>query len=191
MENRLVVANGAGGESWMAWEFEVDRCNQIYLFIFAFFRAAPTSYGSSRLGDESELQLLAYTTATAVQDPSHVCKLQYSSWQHQILNPLSKAKDETCVLMVPSRICFHCTMMGTPQSDLEWINSEILLYSTGNYSQSLRIEYDGRQYKKKNVYIYICMTVSLMLYHRNCHDTFLLKYNKSTILLYYTWFTIL
>ena len=27
---------------------------------------------------------------------------------------------------------------------LEWISNEILLYSTGNYIQSLGIEYDGR-----------------------------------------------
>ena len=30
--------------------------------------------------------------------------------QCQILNPLSKAKDQTCNLMVPSHICFHCAM---------------------------------------------------------------------------------
>ena len=27
---------------------------------------------------------------------------------------------------------------------LEWISNEVLLYSTGNYTQSLRIEHDGR-----------------------------------------------
>ena len=26
----------------------------------------------------------------------------------------------------------------------EWISNEVLLYSTGNYSQPLRIEHDGR-----------------------------------------------
>jgi len=30
---------------------------------------------------ESELQLLAYATATAVPDPSHTCNLHKSSWQ--------------------------------------------------------------------------------------------------------------
>ena len=58
-----------------------------------------------RLGVESELELLAYTTATAMQDPSCVCKLHHSSWQRRILNPLSKAKDQTHNLMVPSQIC--------------------------------------------------------------------------------------
>ena len=42
---------------------------------------------------------------------------------------------------------------------LEWKSNEVLLYSTGNYIQSLVMEHDGRCYEKKNVciYIYICM----------------------------------
>ena len=46
-----------------------------------------------RLGVESEQQLPAYTTATATRDPSLVCGLHHSSWQCQILNPLSEARD--------------------------------------------------------------------------------------------------
>ena len=46
-----------------------------------------------KLGVESELHQLAYTTAIAMQDPSCLYKLQHSSWQHQILNPLSWAGD--------------------------------------------------------------------------------------------------
>ena len=57
-----------------------------------------------RLGVESELQRLAYTTATATQNPSHICDLHHSSWQRWILNPPSKAKDQTHNLMVPSHI---------------------------------------------------------------------------------------
>ena len=52
-----------------------------------------------RLGVEMELQLPAYTTATATGDPSLVCDLHHSPWQHRILNPLSKARDRTHVLM--------------------------------------------------------------------------------------------
>ena len=55
-----------------------------------------------RLGVESEL--LAYTTATATWDPRYVCDLHHSSQQSWILNPLSKARDRTCNLMVPSQI---------------------------------------------------------------------------------------
>ena len=52
-----------------------------------------------RLGVELELQLPAYTTATAMPDLNHICDLHHSSWQHGILNPLSKARDPTCILM--------------------------------------------------------------------------------------------
>ena len=57
-----------------------------------------------RLGLKLELQLPAYATATATRDLSHVCDLQHSSWQRQILNPLKEARDRTCNLMVTSRV---------------------------------------------------------------------------------------
>ena len=56
------------------------------------------------LGVQSELWLPAYTTATAMLDLSHVCDLYHSLWQHQILNPLSKARDSTCIFMDPSQV---------------------------------------------------------------------------------------
>ena len=52
-----------------------------------------------RLGVESELQLLAYTTANATWDLSHICNLHHSSRQRQILYPLSKARDQTHILV--------------------------------------------------------------------------------------------
>ena len=45
------------------------------------------------LGVKLELYLLAYTTATAVQDLSCICGLHHYSRQCWILNPLSEAKD--------------------------------------------------------------------------------------------------
>ena len=68
-----------------------------------------------KLGVELELQLLAYATVTAMPDPSRVCDLQPSSWQCQILNILSGAKDWTCILMGPSWVCYHWTTMETPR----------------------------------------------------------------------------
>ena len=57
-----------------------------------------------RVGVKSELYLLAYATATAMPDPSCVCNLHHSSWQCQILNRLSEARDRTCVLMDTSLV---------------------------------------------------------------------------------------
>jgi len=52
-----------------------------------------------RLGVEMELQLLAYATTTVMQDPGHICNLHYHSWQCQIPDPQSKARDQTLNLM--------------------------------------------------------------------------------------------
>ena len=70
-----------------------------------------------RLGVKSELQLLAYTTATAIQDLSRVCDLHHSSRQCQILNPLREVRDRTQNLVVLSQICFYCATMGTLTRD--------------------------------------------------------------------------
>ena len=67
-----------------------------------------------RLGVRSQLQLPTCTTATAMPEPSCVCDLRHSSWQHWILNPLGKAMDQTHNLMAPSGILFHCVRTGTP-----------------------------------------------------------------------------
>ena len=68
-----------------------------------------------RLGVKLELQLLAYITATATQNPSRIFGLHQSSWQCWILNPLIEARDQICNLVVPSQIHFHCTTTGTPK----------------------------------------------------------------------------
>ena len=57
-----------------------------------------------RLGVKSELQFLACATATAMPDLSLICNLCRSMQQHQIFNPLSKARNETCILMDTSQV---------------------------------------------------------------------------------------
>ena len=67
-----------------------------------------------RLGVKSELQLPAYTTATAIPDPSRIFDLHHSSQEHGILNPLSEARDQTRILMNTSRVHYHRATVGTP-----------------------------------------------------------------------------
>ena len=57
-----------------------------------------------RLGVKSELQLLAFATATAAPDLSCICDLCRSSQQRQSLKPLSEARDPTLILMDASQI---------------------------------------------------------------------------------------
>ena len=92
----------------------VQRFYYFFVFFFFFSGPYPQHMEVPGLGVESELQPLAYTTATATTDPSHVCDLHHSSQQRRILNPVREARDRTRNPMVPSWIHFHCTTMGTP-----------------------------------------------------------------------------
>ena len=75
-----------------------------FFCLFAFSRATPEAYRDSQAGVQSELQLQAYSRAAATRDPSCVCDLHHSSRQCRVLNPLSKGKDQTRNLVVPSQI---------------------------------------------------------------------------------------
>ena len=70
--------------------------------MFLLFKATPAAYGSS--------QARGRIGATAAG-------LCHSSWQCQILNPLSKARYGTYILMDTSQISFHCTTMGIPSKE--------------------------------------------------------------------------
>ena len=71
------------------------------------------------LGVRLELQLPAYTTATATRDLSLLCDLHNSSRRHQIPSPLSETRDQTLILTDTSRIHFCCATMGTPSRFLK------------------------------------------------------------------------
>ena len=77
---------------------EVTMCAKNFFFL-VFLGMHPWHMEVSRLGVESELQLPAYARTTATPDPSHACNLHHSSQQWGILNPLSEARDRTCILM--------------------------------------------------------------------------------------------
>ena len=80
--------------------------------------------------------------ATAISGLSHVCNLHHSSQQDWVLNPLSKAKDQTCVLMDTSQVCFRWATMGTP--DVLFLLSYFVLYE-GQQAE----ERDGEQEFRK------------------------------------------
>ena len=78
-----------------------------FFFFFVLLGSNMQHVEVPRLGVQSELYLLAYTTAIATGDPSHICNLHHSSQQHQILNPLSETSETmNGVLMDASQICF-------------------------------------------------------------------------------------
>ena len=94
-------------------------CSLLILLFFLFLGPCLQHTEVPRLGVKLELQLPTNLTATAMQDLSHVCNWQHSSWLHEILNPLNKARDRTPNLVdtdVPRcSSCTHWATMGTPQ----------------------------------------------------------------------------
>ena len=97
-----------------SWDYEWQGYSTPLLFL-VFLGPHPWHMQVPRLGVKSELQLLAYATATAMPDQSLNCDLYRSSLQWQILNPLNEAREQTCVLMDASWVHFHWAMAGTAQ----------------------------------------------------------------------------
>ena len=75
-------------------------CSKGVFFIFIPASAAyeVRKFLGQRLKVKSELQLQAYAIAMATADLSHICDLHHRWWQRQILYPLSKARDQACIL---------------------------------------------------------------------------------------------
>ena len=102
LQNPLEAAPIPLASCFISW----NQCHISFIyycsFFFFFWLSGPHLWHMEvpRLGAELELQLPAYTTATAIQ--------------HWILNPLREARDGTRNLMVTSWICFCCTTTGTP-----------------------------------------------------------------------------
>ena len=96
---------GGGGQD-LCWNPTSDSTLGLYLSIYAFIGPHTWHMEVCRLRVKLELELPAYTTATATRDLTCVCDLHNSSQQCRILNPLIEARDQICVLMDASQILF-------------------------------------------------------------------------------------
>ena len=96
-------------------------------FFFCFLELHLRHMEVPRLEVKKELQLPAYVIATTMQDPRCICHVHHSSQQCQIPNPLSKARDQTQILMDSSWICFCCTTTGT-DTVLSTVLCAVILY---------------------------------------------------------------
>ena len=100
-----------------------------------------------RLGVTSELQLSAYTTATATWDCSWFCETTTPD-----PNPLREARDQTCIFMDTSQVLFHWATMGAP-----WISSDVLFYfGLSSFSQTV---------------LFLPLEISLFLRHNTCDSS--------------------
>ena len=86
----------------------------LYFFICLSLGLHPQHMEFPRLGVKLELQVLVYTTATAVPDLSYICDIQHSSQIRQTINPLNKARYWAHVLMDASQFHYHCATTEFP-----------------------------------------------------------------------------
>ena len=97
-------------------------CLAHFFFLsFVFLGLHPWHMVLPRLGIQSELNLLAYATATATLNLSHICDLHCSLWKSLILNPLTKARDLTHILTDSA----SGSWLSEPQQEL--LSSSLLL----------------------------------------------------------------
>ena len=102
------------------WHIAVFTLSFFFFFFFFLFQGLHLRHVEvPRLGVKLELQLPACQIWTT-PDLSCICDLYRSSWQCQILDPLSKAKVRTRVFMDASWVHFHCAITGTPAYLFFW-----------------------------------------------------------------------
>ena len=85
---------------------EVDQ-SSLFFFFFAFQGCTCGIWrfpGWGQIGAVAASHSHSHSHSNVGSDPSRVCDLYHSSKQRWILNPLSEARDRTCVLMDASQI---------------------------------------------------------------------------------------
>ena len=103
------------------------------------FGATPAAYGSS----QARSWIGAVATATATPDLSCICNLHHGSWQRQILNPLSEARDRTHVLMDLAGFLNPWAMKGTPCFILDILAGSSLSSSSCHNLSALKTSNGG------------------------------------------------
>ena len=107
--------------------FSMEIVFWISIFFFLSFWAAPTAYG----GPQTRGWIgavgagLYHSHSNAGSEPP--LQPNHSWWQRRILNPLSKARDQTCDLMYTSQIHFCWATTGTPGSVFLFLHFSSLL----------------------------------------------------------------
>ena len=151
--------------------FYISSLNFFFLF-FYIFRDAPEAYGSS--------QATGRIGAAAVD-------LCCFPWQRQVLNPLSKARDLTHIVMDTSQVCYHWAIRGNP-----WLHFSVLRvhvtpsclgctcsawdFSGGPCRSVSRREESELEYKARDCGPRILMYLGLKEVHHITKTTFILNF---------------
>ena len=84
-----------------------------FFFFFFFFRTTPMAYVSSQTRGQIGATAVSLHHSHSNVGSKPCLTLCHSSWQCWILNPLSKPRDQTQVLMDTSQVCYLWATTGT------------------------------------------------------------------------------
>ena len=90
-------------------------------------------------------QTRGWIGTAVLTDLSHICDLHYSSKKCQILNPLSEARDWTCILTDTGWVRYHWATIETPRDFFFREGTTESLWSEGHQSQ-LNVEYCNKHW---------------------------------------------
>ena len=88
-------------------------CAATFFFFLNFLGSIFSEYGRSQARGWIGATAAGLYHSHSDARSGHVCDLHHSSWHHQILNPLSEARDWTLILMDPSWV-HYWAMVGIP-----------------------------------------------------------------------------
>ena len=89
--------------------------NLYFSVILIFLRATPIAYGGSQaMGPIRAAATGLHHSHSSDRSEPHPRPTHHSSWPHWIFNPLSKARNQTRILMDTSQVCYRQAMTRTP-----------------------------------------------------------------------------
>ena len=99
---------------------ESQKWKELFFLFFLPFRATFAAYGNS------QARGLIGATAAGLHDShcnARFCNLHHSSGKRWILNPLSEARDQTCILMDISQACYCSATTASERKPFLTINN--------------------------------------------------------------------
>ena len=93
---------------------ELEAEYDIFICVCIFFKTLPVAYGSSQASSWIRAAAASLRHSHSSPDLTCVFNLHRISLQLWILNPLSRTRDPTCILVGTSPICYCWATTGTP-----------------------------------------------------------------------------
>ena len=101
---------------------QLQTWQYLLIFIFLFFLFRATSQGTWKFPGQGSDRSYSCQPMPQPQNPSHICDLHHSLRQGQSLNPLSKARDQTRILIDTNPVSWFSIIPPLPTPFLRRIS---------------------------------------------------------------------